>query len=136
MNNYKLGWFEAASLVSDACLEVAGDALGLGDDGGSMLGRHDLFCCLLEEGEPARKVAGFERKRDLKVSHHWIAFVAARCEHDGRPEVFEFGEMFRPVFDEGVEDGADFGIELNFGVETIDQVADLFFGNFLGAHNV
>ena len=53
----------------------------------------------------------------LEVGHHGVAFIAAGGEEDGGPEVFEGGEVMGPVADDGVEDGADVGIETDFGVE-------------------
>jgi len=43
--------------------------------------------------------------------------------------------MIGPVADDGVEDGADFGVDADLGVEGVDEGADLGFGNFLfGVH--
>src|SRR6185437_10290526 len=116
----QIRWKEVASLISDARLEVACDALRFGDDNGSMTRSHDLFCGLSEEFEPAVEVARLER--ELEVSHHGVAFVAAGGEHDSGPEVFEQSEMGWPVLDLLIEDGADFGVELNLGVEAVYQV--------------
>jgi len=65
-------------------------------------------------------MVGFER--ELEMSHHGVAFVAACGEEDGGPKVFEKGEVGGPVLDRLVEDGADLGIAPNLGVEAIDQV--------------
>ena len=40
--------------------------------------------------------------------------------------------MVGPVADDGVEDGADVGVETDFGVEGVDEGADLLFGDLLG----
>lgn len=74
-------------------------------------------------------------ERELEVGHQGLAFVAAGGEQDGGPEVFESGEVMGPVADNGVEDGADVGVEADFGVEGVDEGADLGFGDFLfGGH--
>src|SRR6185437_11459252 len=110
----------AASLVRQARFEVSGDALGFGDDKSGMVRGHDFFCSFGKEGEPAAEVAGLKRK--LEMSHHRVALVTSRGEHDGGPEIFEQSQVRRPVFDCLVEYGADLGIELNPGIKAIDQV--------------
>ncbi len=68
---------------------------------------------------------------ELEVGHHGVAFVAAGGEQDRGPEVLEGGEVVGPVADDGVEDGADVGIESDFAVEAVYEVADLLFGDLL-----
>ena len=42
-----------------------------------------------------------------------------------------------PVADDGVEDGADLVVEPDFGVEAVDEIADLVFGDLLvGEHGI
>ena len=74
-------------------------------------------------------------ERELEVAHQGLAFVSAGGEQDGGPEVFQGGEVMRPVVDDGVEDGADVGVEADSGVEGVDEGADLGFGDFrFGIH--
>ena len=68
---------------------------------------------------------------EFEVGHHWVAFVAAGGEEDRGPEILEGGEVMGPVVDDGVEDGADVGVEPDLGVEAVDQVADLGFCDLL-----
>ena len=68
-----------------------------------MIRRKDFGGGFGEEDEPALEVVGVER--ELKVSHHRVAFVAAGGEQDGGPEVFEGGQMVGPVTDDGVKMG-------------------------------
>jgi hypothetical protein len=43
--------------------------------------------------------------------------------------------MMGPVDDDGVEDGADYGVEADFGLEAVYEGADLLLGDFLfGLH--
>jgi hypothetical protein len=43
--------------------------------------------------------------------------------------------VMRPVVDDGVEDGADFGVETDLGVEAVYEGADLLLGDFgFGVH--
>ena len=120
-------------LVGDACLEVLSDAVRYEDDGVGVLGGHDLVGGLGEEGEPAVEVLGVEGERE--VDHHGVAFVASSGEHDGGPEVLELGEMEGPVVDHGVEDGTNHIVAADFGVETVYEVADLFFGDSVAANH-
>jgi len=56
---------------------------------------------------------------------------------DRGPEVLEEGEVMGPVADDGVEDGADLVVEPDFGVEAVDEIADLVFGDLLvGEHGI
>lgn len=112
-------------LVSDTVLEVSGNALGFSDDEGSVIRGEDLVGGCGKEIKPSCEVIGIER--ELKVSHHGIAFVAARGEQDCRPEVLEDSEVMRPVAHDGVEDGADVMVATNLSVEDVYEVADLCF---------
>lgn len=76
---------------------------------------------------------GIEGK--LEVAHHGVAFVAAGSEQDSGPEVFEGVEVMGPVVDDGVEDGADVGVETDLGVEAVYEGADLLLGD-PGFHDV
>src|SRR5438874_13005913 len=116
--------------MCDCGLRIMGDAVGLFDYGGGVLGREDFVGGLSEESEPAGEVLGVEW--ELEVSHHGVAFVAAGGEQDGGPEVLEGGEVMRPVADDGVEDGADVGVTANLVVERVDESADLGFGDLVG----
>ena len=114
-------------LLGEAGFEVVGDPVGFGDDGGGVRGREDFVRGCAKEGEPAFEVLRIER--ELEMLHHGIALVAAGCEQDGGPEVLEQCEMMRPIADDGVEDGADVGVEPDLGIEGVDESGDFGFGD-------
>lgn len=123
---------EHLALIGDTGLEVAGDAVRLVEDVGGVERREHFFSSLFEEGEPTLEVDGVERK--LEMHHHGVAAVTSGAEHGGGPEVLELGEVVGPVADDGVEDGADLVVLADFGVEAVDEGADLFFGDVSGVH--
>ena len=72
--------------------EAIGDAAGLlHEDGCSSRRAETIGCRLLEQRQPTVEVQWLDRQR--KVGLHRLSVVAARHQHDRRPEGAQLGQM-------------------------------------------
>ena len=117
---------QASSFVNraDDVAEAGADAVGEGTHFGGFGGREMAFAVPIPEFEPGGEMLFLEAEGEMFERH--LAGVVGRAAGRAGPEFGDFGDVFRPILNARVKDGADDLVLANVGIEMPQEGSKLF----------